>query len=1822
MKKNLTRILSLLLVLVLMVGVLPVSALADGWDLTGELDTEQLLERAEPVEMQASATVPYRIVHLDCGRKYFSVENIKKLIDTMANYGYNQLQLAFGNGGCRFLLDDMSLSFAGTTMTSDTVKTNITNGNNSFNGDSRYLTESEMDSIIAYANNKGIEIVPMLNMPGHATAIVYNTSYASNGNLNVNTEAARNYGAALLAKYVTYFKGRGCKYFHFGSDESGYSGKNMTEFLTACAKVITDAGMTPRAFNDATNVATMPQSVQITYWHKETQSQYAFALNAAGYQMINTHGRWYYVIKSDQGPSEAGTKYWNGTVNTSEVSVELPVMKAEKMDGKWVGINEYFDFDPPYGSIISKSLGTMFCIWCDASQDSYLTDSDVISENENYGALYQLEKMAEHYWPGDIKIPGSTAPTVTLQDGAPVPASVILGTRLTLTASTSVTWTTTDSSVLDLTVPSQTRATKSVEGTEAVAVAVGTGNAEIQVRDADGNTSTYPIAVAQNATQQDVFLKVGETRTFEVGTAEAKDYITGNDAYIATAKVTEGKAQAASFNQVTSITSGKKYLITNGSSHVVTNTSTTTSNFGDTATGLKIKNLDVTSTDNTAELSNYLWTITSSGTGYTVVDENGKYLSINSNSSVTLSNSETVLNATNYSGKVAFHNGNSVYLDNFGGSTHPYFNTLASAWYTTSPADNNKWTLYEAVEASSGNNTLTITGVGESTTDVTVGNVTYHITVTAPEKTDSTTLSHGGSFTLPNGAADVTVTSGTEYVAVKGATITAGNTDGTATITYTVKNNGGYVTARYTHTVTVSAINFGNIEPLKVQLWITNTWVGADSAPTSLQTVNIPAENAYSEAGVPLSQFVPSTGYKKDGSNTVKVIYWKGVALHDGIAPVQQGADCSDSGDNFTTIRYWNNAWQYQNGTEWTTIETTDTIVSYYLQLNNVSPEITTGTRDYGNPPTADETGYSANGFTLTAFAVVYPDGTLSRTEQQMYETGMIRGFYESNSLGLGLIYAENNSTYKISKMTLTWGHNLNGNSTNGSTWLTKNYVGQTYGTDWGITWEKTTNSAGKEWYNEAPYWNAGDSDFPMIDGNANSLSFDPTNHNAALILIYLEVVETENTLNVVYWDDNTNTQITTNPMPIPIVVNSGVTFINNGIQNSGTMQAGPITLSDDAYIVNSSGANQGFNKELSTVPGVSGVYVSGLFKYVSAEISGDGMTLTLHFDLNAADFENTFVVDFGLPLVIRATDFDLENTNQIESVSLERGNETLTHEGTYGTATIAGDYQTVTYTLKKPLGSGRVTIPLYVTYQSQPEPKLFQAHVIPASNILYEENFLTPDTGSEWTKGTTSSAPTDPQQTQRVDDQNGKDIHVFGFDGVYAEKIGETGVWKADNLDSSRLTKPLTTSFYGNGFDLIGNCGQNTGRVLMIISPADGSKSGARVIDVDTRYNGDSLYQVPLAHVEFNNDAAYNVKIWASGLDKTTASTSRTATASLMDTYSAADDALLQSLVQSYGLSMSDVEHVTMSNVIPASGAADVSLYGMPSAAALTAEPQTNVEHQQGTHVEIDSFRVYRTTDKDDDIAGKYPVAEQGIVYNNILDVVKGQIIAFTEGNSNTTIQITDYEAAGGPQNEIYIGKGQAISFRVEGATEIQVSLRAVTNAPAKWATSENGGAVSTISTNTEMYYTITKDTSDNFVIANRGDALLAIGNVKLPSGAKTMSASEIDEDALRASLCAALGLSAEQPQAFQPKTFTARATTLPMLRNKRVSVLITISNDVSYVTVNGVKYTPSRYYASWQKTRLIQFGETLGKYESKTYTIIAYDANGVASAPITVNG
>ena len=96
-------------------------------------DTDETTEKSGPAQLSLDTVVKersvplstdeiYKIYHLDCGRKYFSVEQIKEVIDTIAESDYNTLELALGNDGLRFLLDDMEVSANGTTYSSEDVK--------------------------------------------------------------------------------------------------------------------------------------------------------------------------------------------------------------------------------------------------------------------------------------------------------------------------------------------------------------------------------------------------------------------------------------------------------------------------------------------------------------------------------------------------------------------------------------------------------------------------------------------------------------------------------------------------------------------------------------------------------------------------------------------------------------------------------------------------------------------------------------------------------------------------------------------------------------------------------------------------------------------------------------------------------------------------------------------------------------------------------------------------------------------------------------------------------------------------------------------------------------------------------------------------------------------------------------------------------------------------------------------------------------------------------------------------------------------------------------------------------------------------------------------------------------------------------------------------------------------------------------------------------------------------------------------------------------------------------------------------------------------
>ncbi len=1043
------------------------------------------------------------------------------------------------------------------------------------------------------------------------------------------------------------------------------------------------------------------------------------------------------------------------------------------------------------------------------------------------------------------------------------------------------------------------------------------------------------------------------------------------------------------------------------------------------------------------------------------------------------------------------------------------------------------------------------------------------------------------------------------------------------------------------YNIHVVSKTLANVDPLEIEFWITNQKL-YDNENTHNQenhTMSIHAAdaNVNSEDGVAIDKKTPSLAYNEDKKEHH---YWMTVRLDsDHKQTASDGVDQTAAGTTLTHVRYLNDAWQYKTlAGDWESFQTGDQLVAYYLQKTTVTKDIETFVKDWGSVPGAFQ-GYPVEHVALT-IAIVYPDGTIQPAEEKMYsEATTIFNYW--NNRNIGIIVPKINENYTISKMTVTDGTRQITSSSDDT-----NYAWYANDT---IKWETVKNEAGVDWYDETLVWNSSMNTEPMI--NASGLTGElktkctwSAANTAKLVLIYLEPIQKDTNLNIVYHNDTDNETILRSQ--IAMVYNAGdpqPTYDNSLHYNnaplpmpndrkwSGTAPSEPNYLPDEAYVVNAAGNHQTFNKNVAKIPSVAPKYQSGFYKYYGADVSADGKTLTLHYVIDNAKLTKQYVLDFGLPLRIPLKDLIDNDLSTVEGVYANGVplDSTTDYNTQHGTLRYDAASHEIIYTRTATFSDNTIsTANFQIMYRGATTlSKTITIGVIPASNILYEENFLTPaeDTSANrlsWTLDTAGSLGSTKQATHKNDVEA-----IFGYDDAYKNSTGSNGAWKVSNLSKeSSVSKPLTAEFYGNALDVIGTCDANTAMLMMIISNVDNPSAAKKPVLVDTRYNGGTLNQVPFAHVELESDAHYSVNIRAYYAPAIAASNTNTAATfgavSAISDFAAsasyADQAVWSQMAHDLaedGLSLDDVEFVRFDDTASAAQTDSFAVYADLYSVQQPARPE-------GTNLAIDAFRVYRSSDSNDAIGEKYIASEQNMVYENIIDVVKNEVItAYTENGQYSGSAINGYESAGGPQNEIYLAGGLSVAFKVENAGDtIQVSLRAVQGA-AQWATSENGTPTS-INTNTEMYYTITKDSSGNFVIANRGDALLAIGNVKLPSGAKTMSASEIDEDALRASLCAALGLSAGQPQAFQPKTFTARATTLPMLRNKRVSVLITISNDVSYVTVNGVKYTPSRYYASWQKTRLIQFGETLGKYESKTYTIIAYDANGVASAPITVNG
>mgnify|MGYP002543973071 CR=1 FL=1 len=1650
------RLLSLILAVILMIGLLPISAFATS---------------ASAQASDAEDTgYKYNIMFLDCGRKYFSVNSIKQIIDNASAAGFNYIQLAVGNDGLRFLLDDMSLTVNGTTYSSERVSAAIHAGNEAYyNFDVDELTQPEMDEIIAYAASKGMGVIPCVNTPGHMDAILsaatdltgQNCSYSGSARtIDVTNATAVAFTQALLQKYISYFAGKGCEYFNMGADEyandiftSGSMGFGNLQstgkysyyvtYVNAVAKMVKDAKMTPMAFNDGiyfnnnTSSGKFDTDILICYWSNGWSSYTpmpAANLAAKGFKLINTHGDYYWVLgKSD----------WQ--------------CSPEKAKG--------FNYKTFQGGTINDPTGSMFCIWCDYPGAG--TDTSVVNNTAAtiaaFGAALPKVKPVE-----GVKNVTKTDDTT----GVSVTAPGLTGLTVKEAAAPSID-TAAESKVLAYDV---TPTTESGNYAEAASVSFKTPSGWDTSR-------VRGFVVNTDGTVTDGLTGVVENGSF-----------TFTAPHFSVMGIYQLSADAPTKTKDINVAVGGTATVTVKGVNLAKNGATFTTDDPSIAT------VTVTGQDETPS------TVT-----YDPVSKNYSELAGNN----------TSWTETQYFYKV---DGN-------------YYPVYAYAYYY--------YYYYRYYVGYSKDGGATITTVVEFKRDST-------ITVYTKSGTDAVPASSTITFTGK---------------AVGDTSVVIGGVKYNIHVTEKAPDNA----------LTDTSIN--------LEYWITNNKVydGSQTPANQYQTITTSTNGVITDEGVALADLAPNPA-KSFFDGTVTVYYWQAMRLDASNQQTDEaGDDETADGTTLTHIRYHSGAWQYKTADGvWHYFEAGDQLVAYYLQKTEVTKEIDTYVKDWGYSTTGDETPNTSGGKGQVALtiAVVYPDGTVSPTEGEMYsKSTTIFNYWDGRDIGI--VAPVNNSNYNISKITVTDGTRTD--NTSDIVW---------YNSDT-IKWNKTPNAAGKEWYDETEVWNKSSGTTPMVNGKNSNITWSAKN-TAKLVLIYLEPIEKKTNLNVQYIDLNANNVFHSYQIvmtynqgyPEPTFTDKlmlGNTVIGRNGPWNGSKAGDENYLSDDAYVVNAAGTEQKFKKDITTIPGINGIYASGLYQYARADISKDGKTLRLYYDLNQAEGK-TFVVDFGLPVQIPFSDFGITNVSEFTVSFDEKDPKVTKRQGNYGNGEIDMVNQIVTYTLTKTLDA-KVAVPIYVT-DAQGKKLVQNVYIIPASNVYYEDSLaaFTDGTGAaKDAKWSIVGTATDEQKsaTQALEQLGSSGI--YGKDDAYnsssmlsmgtAHKVTVTAdmlaKWSTDGTTSAWPTAQFT--FKGTGFDIISLTNNKSGTIFVdVTNTATGKQynyvvnnyygytyqSGEWVVDKNA---SDTLYQIPVMKVDGLDYGEYNVVI-------------KVAYNKFFDTAEAKEYSFWLDAVRIYD-PMGEYADYTKDNE------------GYPQYIKLRDTLVDGTAKPDGTDKTV-----------------------------------------FIDGGSTADIKTT--YANYGPNNEVYLMKGQAITFKIPANDKI-ASIQIGAKAPkgtANLNVNEKEIVSGGLSTATEMYYQIAT-VGGQFTITNTGDGILSLTNLKITYSAKSsVSLGTLNTQEQENAVSLVRALFTAPVATFSPETFQAdwgRA----VRAGKRATLTVKTSADVESITVDGQSitgYTTRTQRTGWgwwspKVTYHVFTYTTTAPAQTTDYAVCAVNAEGTASEAVT---
>lgn len=1752
--------------------------------------TDEGIMPANVMPVQANVELQYRIVHLDCGREYFTKDWIIALINEMADAGYNQLQLAFGNKGLRFLLDDMSVNTYEKQAVTDAIK----EGNKAYYnaGEKNELTEAEMDEIFVAADKIGIEIVPLFNTPFHMEAVITamgklnitNAYYGSNkACLNLSNNYATAFVKALMQKYITYFQGKGCKYFNFGADEyTGGWNSTFYNYANEIVSMISAAGMNARIFNDSFRSDSnngYVNNAQVCYW--SSNSGYASTATVYNYakEIINTNQDFYYVVNKDtQQSTWSPNSYYAFSGSFDETTwVNYAKNFSNTTYKNFAGYNN--------GAESITPVGSMFCIWCD--NPSHKDETQIAKEIRMIlrviGARMQ---NSEIYSASDVLVEGGfkadgtiNVPTNNKTVGNDSDTVRVTGPNLAALKCETTTVTIQGAAEGKIAAYDVTPSTKDSTNY--------TGNAEVRIKIPEGWDKTKVKAfIVENGTAKDIvdgkvedgwyvftaphFSVMGiyeKAATTEVSRTitivEGKEEVLTVDGKVAENKIGDPADTAVAIK--TGVKDDTKP--SEGTQFTLGNKITTGEGVISDGKGNYLKVSEAGDTSNTTNIAEAtVFNVTSSVylTTYYAIQVKGKnqYLTINNNKLVIQNSSSSWRYSDGYYQRIS--------------REYYYLRLDNTTWTVSTGTSGVKGYLYKRVESQNFDyiTKITFKGLKEGTTTVTIDGVVY--------------------------------------------------------------------------TIEVVPMSLENAEKLYIDFWVTNHRI----YPTELNVVTT-TSNSKSDArtyyefsaadfyeageeGRVLTDVIPQTGNYESTTGT-EALYWKTRYLPNAHRQTEAGwtnksgygtdtVTGANGGVDIERIRFYGGKWEYRavDATDWnklsgtTADENGNQIVAYYMLKTTVTDEVTTYITDWPDNQTdkfygvavdycvkyesdgvrnPDKFGRAQNSNTQWLNCDGTNNGSAHNNGYSVLASNVTTDWkgLRTNTSGndwyrvINNIRAVETAEYEIYMVTVTPSESFSLQNQQCPENIT--YNEQYEKVIWAES-QDTIAASGLAQHSEA-----------KIGGEPNIDKLVIQQCSGMLVTYYVRAKASEDSLTVNYYVDGSQTPFHTYNIAVP----KNTTFSK---EFALTEQGGLINNT----VINIKGKTETVQWDLKLMPQIGAQYRYTQYKLVRvAKVTEEvPKTVNLYYTFNAT---KTFVVDFGLPLRIEPKDLN-ENLGAVDV------NITKTEVGKVSSfaEVIPGENGVITYKLTEMI-SDKDTFGVKYTGTLVMSDNTLQSGtveytvtIIPATNVYYEDSFAkfygsdgkqqtvfnqtsAGDVAGTWYAAKDTSAENNANTTQALEALGTKE-NVYGYDPAYqnstmfsmgsARKVTVTSDMATNWNNNTSAWPTAQFTFKGTGFD--------------IISLTDNT-SGAIFVDV---YAGKEAKGTMVKSYIVDNYYGYK-KVgdnWVVDKESTNAL---------------------------YQIPVMQVRNLT---------------YGEYTAVVTVFYDKAFDHTKAGTSYSfwLDAVRVYDPMGKDNAIYNTGNEKEGYPQYIKLRDAVAnanaslaGSKALFIDGAANATIE--QYKNLG-PNNEVYLAKGQAITFKLAGndlskIATVQIGAKSPNSNGTKNANMVIGSITQNLNTATEMYYDITTAAVKNgnaelVTITNTGEAILSLTNLKITytEGNQTVSLGEVSAEQQTQAVQMVRALFAPAPvepepepepeKTFEPERFEA-SWSRNVMQGRKATLTVKTSEDVEAITVDGQTIRSYR-----TRTERVGFGRRAKRitYREFTYSMVAQESADFSVTAINAEG